>query len=452
MGNSANASVLLAMREDASTRPGQRARVTFDQRGGSIGRGAGCDWVLDGAGVSRLHASIRNIDGTYFIEDHSTNGVVHNGAPLRRGYPAPLRNGDSVQIDVFAIEVTVVGVEQEDAAAVAPIAAPQPAAVPAASAAAVDVADHEPALGPGPSIEPHAVDPLEMFSTSYSLGEEPAAQAVPLSGAWTQADPVAEAYRIPSVRTPAPQAVLPDNWDHTHGDFGQGQAAQEASLSIPRWLVAGHAPAPSAIAEDQSPTEDHAPSRAADAPAAGIAPPAVPEMAAVPVRASETQVAADPLLLAMTQGLMEILRARAELKNSLRLPVTLVQRTGNNPMKIMPTAEEALERLRLGGAAHVGGVEAVHRAVRDVGSHQAAMLAGMRAAFEHMFAQFDPARFEQDAAGGWRNSPWKRYCAHYQALSEDPDTRFDRLFGDAFAHAYEQQSQRSGLGRQGGQA
>ncbi|MCF5931051.1 type VI secretion system-associated FHA domain protein TagH, partial [Xanthomonas perforans] len=68
--------------------------------------------------------------------------------------------------------------------------------------------------------------------------------------------------------------------------------------------------------------------------------------AAQPVVAQSPDAPELPALFAaMTAGLMDVLRARAELKNSLRLPVTLIQRTENNPLKFAATVDEAVARL-----------------------------------------------------------------------------------------------------------
>ncbi|MEG1679999.1 MAG: FHA domain-containing protein, partial [Stenotrophomonas sp.] len=55
---------------------GSAAQKTFIQQGGSIGRADDCDWVLPASGVSRVHAMVRYLNGMYFIEDRSTNGML----------------------------------------------------------------------------------------------------------------------------------------------------------------------------------------------------------------------------------------------------------------------------------------------------------------------------------------------------------------------------------------
>ncbi|WP_186288902.1 FHA domain-containing protein [Burkholderia gladioli] len=101
-------SLTLAVQGERAERLAQREQ-RFDRRDGSIGRADDCDWVLGAEGVSRLHALIRYLNGLYFVEDRSTNGMLLNGAPLRKGDPAALRDGDRLQIDTFEIAVRLGG-------------------------------------------------------------------------------------------------------------------------------------------------------------------------------------------------------------------------------------------------------------------------------------------------------------------------------------------------------
>lgn len=145
-------------------------------------------------------------------------------------------------------------------------------------------------------------------------------------------------------------------------------------------------------------------------------------------------------------AMMDVLRARAELKNRFRLPATLIQRSENNPLKFAPTAQEAVRRLFAppdGG--FLSGNAALNDAAADIRNHQMAMLAGVRSAFQSMLAQFDPARIEESEGRarrlplGGRPRHWERYKEQFDALTRDPDECFRRLFGDEFARAYEQQ-------------
>ena len=147
---------------------------------------------------------------------------------------------------------------------------------------------------------------------------------------------------------------------------------------------------------------------------------------------------------------MDVLRARAELKNGFRLPATLIQRRENNPLKFAPTGSEALARvLAAPNDAFLSGKAAITDAMDDIRLHQVALLAGVRAAFDDLIAQFDPLRFEDGEARrprfgfGTAKGPWERYRAHFDGLAADPEERFRRLFGDEFARAYEDQLARA---------
>jgi type VI secretion system protein ImpI len=146
-------------------------------------------------------------------------------------------------------------------------------------------------------------------------------------------------------------------------------------------------------------------------------------------------------------ALMDVLRARAELKNSFRMPATLIQRSENNPLKFAPDAEEAVKKLLAPpNSTFLSGTAALNDAVVDIRNHQMAMLAGVRSAFESLLAHFDPARIEQDSDVNVRRLPlgnrprhWERYKEQFDSLTRNPDECFRRLFGDAFARAYEDQ-------------
>ncbi|WP_186107724.1 type VI secretion system-associated FHA domain protein TagH [Burkholderia gladioli] len=208
----------------------------------------------------------------------------------------------------------------------------------------------------------------------------------------------------------------------------------------------------------RAPAADAAPSARAPVTAVESTAPVARPVAFGAAEASPRSQAASPAepasaeLTAMFEiavdAMMDVLRARAELKNSFRLPATLIQRSENNPLKFAPTAREAVRRLLAPpDNGFLAGSAALADAADDIRNHQMAMLAGVRSAFESLLAQFDPARIEQESEGGGRrlslggNRPrhWERYKEQFEALTRNPDECFRRLFGDEFARAYEEQ-------------
>ncbi|WP_290575945.1 type VI secretion system-associated FHA domain protein TagH [Ketobacter sp.] len=146
--------------------------------------------------------------------------------------------------------------------------------------------------------------------------------------------------------------------------------------------------------------------------------------------------------------LLELLRARSSIKNELRLDRTMIQPVENNPLKFALTERDALRYL-FGehSGAYMSGSKAVAEAFNDVANHQMALLAGMRSAYEKMLAKFSPealeTRFGEGASKGLLGSKkarlWDAYAEYFDKLQQDPETSFNRLFGEEFASAYETQ-------------
>ena len=122
---------------------GATAYKVFDERGGSIGRVAGNDWVLPDPQnfVSSKHARVIVSGGVFRLEDTSSNGTYINepDRPVTRPEPQLLNDGDRLFIGDYEIIVQLIpsaagAVAQERPAAVqAPSAPPPPALDPLAA-------------------------------------------------------------------------------------------------------------------------------------------------------------------------------------------------------------------------------------------------------------------------------------------------------------------------------
>jgi type VI secretion system FHA domain protein len=158
------------------------------------------------------------------------------------------------------------------------------------------------------------------------------------------------------------------------------------------------------------------------------------------------------VLQIVVQGLIKVLQARSEIKDTFRLQHTRMRPQENNPLKFSPDSRAALSALF---AQRVPGfltpTETFQEAFADIEAHQMAMLAGMRAAFDNVMQRFDPesleAEFNRDKGGGMfkplnKARYWDKLVEMYGRQSSNSDESFRRLFGDAFAEAYEQQMQR----------
>jgi len=426
--------LMLAVLGRQAAQFGSRSQKSFQGVGGSIGRSEDCDWVLSAPGVSRIHAMVRCLNGIYFIEDRSTNGMLLNGAPLAKGEPAALKDGDRLQIDTFEMSVQVqaqgLAAEAPPVAVPSPIVAPAP--LPAGDPMDFGLSDllspaKPPVMDAGSSLIPDAaaaggdLDPLSFLDAPYATpAPEPAPPQPEPIPSWNHTPGTADHFRPPVTDVQRQAHMLPENWDLTMGDFAPAAAAAPAAPLV--------------------------------APVA-VAPVAAPAPAALPAELQQ-------ILLIVADGVMDVLRARAEIKNTFRLPVTIIQRSENNPLKFAPTADEAVQRiLAPTGPAFLSGSAAFQDAFEDIRCHQMAMLAGVRAAFESLLVHFNPDRFEHEADGGAKRAAfggkgryWDRYREHFEELMGNPDECFRRLFGDEFARAYEEQLARLKSVRRAGQA
>ena len=155
------------------------------------------------------------------------------------------------------------------------------------------------------------------------------------------------------------------------------------------------------------------------------------------------------IVRAVVQGLIDVLRARAEFRDQFRLALTRVQTSQNNPLKFAVNAEDALAAmLRTSSPGYLAPLEAFEDAFDDIRFHQLAMLAGMRAGFESMKSRFEPKKLMEQSDRhrqgslsrlGAKGRYWDRYVDLFEELAAHPDTSFQRLYGEEFSDAYEQQ-------------
>lgn len=159
------------------------------------------------------------------------------------------------------------------------------------------------------------------------------------------------------------------------------------------------------------------------------------------------------ILRLAVQGLVDVLKSRAEVKNSFRMPTTSIRPVENNPLKFSMNAEDALYNLFVKrNPGYLGPVEAFAEGFQDVSFHQLAVLAGIRAAFNAMLAKFHPDQLEalyerkirRTAMLGLGNKLryWEMYRAQFEEIDRDREAHFQLLFGEAFARAYHEALQK----------
>jgi len=374
---------------------GATAYKVFDERGGTIGRITGNDWVLPDPDnfVSSRHATVRWAAGAFYLEDTSSNGTFINAPDkaVSRAAPVRLQDGDRLFIGDFEIIVQLI--------------------------------DTTPASSPGVGLG--TVDPLAALGAGLS-----ARPAAPLPSAAPPPPPPAPA--IPSA------GQIPDNWEPT--GFGRAPAPQAAPSAPPPAPMPAAAPPPPAVSAQPA--------------GAGGAADLLAALGLDPARVDPAvQQQLGTVLRIAVQGLMDVLKARAEVKNNFRLPITTIKPVENNPLKFSMNAEDALFNLFVKrNPGYLGPIEAFEEGFQDASFHQTAVLAGVRAAFNSMLAKFHPTHLEEVYERklrrtallglGGRGKFWELYRERFEEIDRDREGHFQLLFGEEFARAYNEHLQK----------
>jgi predicted component of type VI protein secretion system len=185
---------------------GGAVRKVF-QSGGTIGRLRDNDWVLPDEYISGRHAKITFANGSFSIEDTSTNGVFINSPQNRmtRGQPYVLRNGDTVFIDDYEVRVTL-SAESSAGPGYSPLAGFAATAAPSALIPDDPMFGDEFGLsGANSSAAPGELDPLSLLG----IQDARAVPAGPSAASLASQSPLSQHYRPPAAAPPPPPPPLP---------------------------------------------------------------------------------------------------------------------------------------------------------------------------------------------------------------------------------------------------
>ena len=483
--------------------PTQQATAgRFSDAGGALGRGPDNLLVLDDPGkyISRTHARVSCRGGTYFLEDVGSNPSVVNDRPLGKGREIMLADGDRIVIGDYQLEARVVAeapaapwlppAPLNDPALPLfeppPVAAPVPlpplespsvvAAVPAyqgapfdalAGARILDVAHTD---GVALALD----DPLglNLFAAPSPAPVMPGDFGRNLAPQYHAAEsdhvsPELVPFRMPVAKTQKPAAggfAIPHDYDPL-ADFLPPVLAPASTPQQP--AAAPPSPASEPVAARAEPVQ----TVAAPPPAAAVPPSTMP--ASVPAASdgeilqallrglglpdlqlnrSGVQVAetVGAMLREATTGTMDVLMARALTKKESRIDMTMISVSANNPLKFFPNPDSALTQMLTNTmAGYMPPVQAIRGAYDDLKAHELAVIAGMRAALAAVLQRFDPARIESRLAvpsvmdkmmvSHRKAKLWDRLVLLYGEIAREADDDLQRLYGEKFSEAYEEQ-------------
>ena len=366
----------------------------------TLGRAKECDWFLPDPDrvISSRHAEIVCRGGQFYIRDTSTNGVFVNGAgsALGKGAEAPLQDGDRLRFGDYEFKVSLK--QSELAVAAAPVLTSATEAAPGLSRPDVPFDSQQPLAG-SPSGLASALTDRSMLDSHVDIPEA----TIPPVWHWGDGDK----------STPEPQRS---------NDALATPAVNAEALVRPRQ--------PAAASVNTAEDSDSLVQALLD----GLGMSELNSGAITPELMRELGGVTRHLL----DRLLDLLRARAEQKQKLRVQQTLFQRSENNPLKFSASAQDALDALLLRRhASFLAPERAVEAAFSDILSHERAMLK----AVERVVDELLDDKFGEVKGGGM--SLFRKARSHdewlqrRQRLREDYGNSSRMLRSDVFVEAYE---------------
>jgi type VI secretion system protein ImpI len=431
-----------------------------NRRGFDLGRDQHLDWTLPDQSrfISGKHCEIRFLDGAYWLYDVSTNGTYVNKSTRRVQSPYKLANGDELSIGEYIISVSVT--EPAEPARRAQIhPAPEPVAPPSSD---LWESNH----APPPPIDPRdLMPPVQRQSRSgdflnsipnipmaavprpeprEALGSPPQPRIAPSHDPWA-------ATGITPLHVPAPGGACEGQpssaLEIADTPFPAGQVTQAERLAAAERPVSPQEPKPVGMpvplsASDRSELEREFLRRFAQG--ANL-----PEEMFARRDAGELAQELGLLMRTVCANLMQLLSARAAAKTLARSGHrTLIQPKHNNPLKFMPSPEEAL-RVMLGprSDSYLDANQTLEHSFADLKGHQLATLSAMQLAATQLLADLSPEAIET-AAGGPKKSLlgsnkakfWELFTERWKAKTARRDDGMLGVFLDLFAEFYDREA------------
>jgi type VI secretion system protein len=476
--------------------PGQQELFQTDLDRFSIGRNTDNHWTLPDPQrfMSGTHCWLKNRNGTWFVTDTSTNGVFINGSDQRltKNDSVELSHADRIRLGDYDLEIDLQGSDRPTISSpdissdpfqndVEDIFALPEAPRPTASA------DQKEVNTPLSQMDSSLLGDSVSIDDLYELDDGAQEQEQPptLASQGDQVSPLSRHFTAPEVaqeqRSSLPDQyaadldAIPENWDEETGLVKT--PVRDESEDLEPVTVEPPALQPTPVIKEPTPPASPAPEPAPPAsqarepaPTPRAEPPPRPDKrtragSAIEAFASGAGLALDQLQVAdeeeffhdlgvllntMTEGLMQAIASRSQIKSEFRLEQTMIAPTENNPFKFSVSAQEAMSRLlNRASSAYLSGPAAAAEAIDDINAHQMAVMAGTEAALKSILHRFRPATLESRFDGDSilvkalpflkKARYWEFYKILYDEVSEAADDDFQQYFGTEFSNAYEKQ-------------
>ncbi|MET3577138.1 type VI secretion system protein ImpI [Mesorhizobium robiniae] len=486
-------SLLLTLEQGPRTQAVRQTRL--DEGELVIGRSADAGWQIDDPDmfVSRAHCKITGGRDGYFVTDTSSSGLFINDSdsPLGAGASVRLQNGMRLRLGDYIVcvdlqmPVTQAQAANQSVTERSPVASrapvsigrddffsatveeeprrPRPADLPSPFEQPVPGAFERANQRSSPAFDdPFSLDPVATPAPNGAAYPEP--RGAPSSADPFSLDPVAS-------RNGATESAPGKSFEFDD-DFGFGPAAKHDS----RNGAGSTGQRERAAVRPQPANPWDLPAQPAEAPT-----PPKTGAAAKPARSPATAQQEDMALRAaflrgmgieeadfpgrdsvaemekfgreyrlMMEGLMQLLRKRAEEKGSARVAQTMVGASEVNPLKFLPTVDDAIVTIVAERSpGFLAGEAAIADAVRDLAQHHVRAWRGVQTALRRMIDRFDPAAIEEELksnstigtllSGGRGAKLWELYQKRHREIAQNAETSFLGEIGADFRDAYEEE-------------
>lgn len=406
-------SLTLIWRSFRGTAPPYPLSITLDERGGTLGRATENQFIVYDPQrfASRHHATISAYNGDYYIEDASSSGtLINNDTELFQGQHHQLQHSDTLTIGECDIEVCIM--EQHTLASQDPMssaAMQQSVSSSPQSSDSFDINDFFPdepsPPSPGEALV-HASNPLMLMTDMMAAPSEN-----------TNIDAIAEAFDFDSPHQ-ADQAKMSPNQQSTTASASINHQVTDTPLQTEQDTLALRA----FLKElDIDPQEFIGQNKVNVMQVAGV------------------------ILRTLTQGMMDVLQARAAVKKHFNMDNTQIKSACNNPLKFSLDSTQAMTRMLKQEEGFMDPIESAKEAVNDAKAHQMAMVSGLDAAIKSTIESFDPGKLEPEFAKennftfSKKAKYWQCYHHKYQQISDEAESTSNTQFSLQFNQQYEQQ-------------
>lgn len=418
-----------------------------DALGFEIGREAQRDWTLPDPErvISGRHCEVKFQNDQYFLSDVSTNGTFLNGATSRMKSPHALRDGDAFQIGPYLITTRI---EERLPSSTSPFEEPPtpPAGGPVSETYNQDIwAD--PSDAAPPSMDKRT------FMAGDDGGYDPDFHLSPFGAPemqTTPSHPNPPEGAAPAPLTPQPTAQSPFNTPEPvapNTPFAPDQVPQEPKPEGFHAVPAGTSPLQ---------VQPHAAAPQSGSPGAGNNAALLQILAAaagIPEAAIENRPAEDvarelgEIVKIASSEVSMLLKARAAAKNlSKSSQRTVLSTTDNNPLKFVPTVEEALGiMIGRNRSGYLDGPASFQQAFDDLKKHEFATFSAMQQALHRLVEELSPDQIETRVSSSKfaskKSKAWEELVSVWDEKRNKSENGILDVFMMYFSEAYDKQSQ-----------